>query len=555
MRHPRSDAWDRFSVESRLKTSGAYGRAFELPGSEALRALTIDPSGVRMTIYGADTVPTILCGADAAPAIGAPGRPPMSHGVLRGLVERAITCLNGMGIGRGDRVAMVLPNGPEMAAAFVAVTCAAIAAPLNPAYCADEFDFYLRDLKAKCLIVQRGVASVARLAAAALGIAIVELLPCGGPGDFVLCPEAIPTANPAGSGAARGEDIALLLHTSGTTSRPKIVPLRHANITASACHIRDTLALTSDDCCLNIMPLFHIHGLIAAVLASLSAGASDSCTPGFQAFRFFSWFDEVRPSWFTAVPTMHQALLVYAERSKDIISRGRLRLVRSSSASLPSPVMAALEAVFGVPVIESYGMTEAAHQMSSNPLPPRPRYAGSVGIAAGPELAIIDDHGDILPPGALGEVVIRGANVTSGYENNPEANAAAFINDWFRTGDQGLLDDAGYLRLTGRLKEIINRGGEKISPLEIEAVLLKHPAIAQVVIFGLPHSKLGEEVAAAIVLRAGVTLDEHGLRDFARARLAGFKVPRKVVFLREIPLGSTGKLQRSGLAKSLGLMK
>ena len=301
------------------------------------------------------------------------------------------------------------------------------------------------------------------------------------------------------------------------------------------------------------MPLFHIHGLIAATLSSLAAGASVSCTPGFNAFRFFGWFDEARPSWYTAVPTMHQAILALAGRHGDTIARGRLRFVRSSSSSLPPQVMEELEATFGVPVIEAYGMTEAAHQMASNPLPPRPHFAGSVGIAAGPEIAIMDDGGRLLAPGDLGEVVIRGRNVTDGYENNPDANAKAFADGWFRTGDQGVLDAEGYLRLTGRLKELINRGGEKISPLEVDVVLMDHPAVAQCVTFGVPHDKLGEDVAAAVVLRDGAAVTDHALRDFLGERLAPFKVPRRILFLDEIPKGATGKLQRIGLAEKLGL--
>jgi acyl-CoA synthetase (AMP-forming)/AMP-acid ligase II len=249
---------------------------------------------------------------------------------------------------------------------------------------------------------------------------------------------------------------------------------------------------------------------------------------------------------------MYQALLPFAGRNADILAAGRLRLLRSSSASLPGPVMTALEAAFGVPVIESYGMTEASHQMAANPLPPRPRYPGSVGIAAGPDIAIRGEAG-FLPPGELGEIVIRGPNVTAGYENNPDANAGAFVDGWFRTGDQGYLDPDGYLRLTGRLKEIINRGGEKISPLEVDGVLMEHDAVAQCVTFALPHDKLGEEVAAAVVLREGAACDEHALRGFAAERLAAFKVPKKIVFLSEIPKGATGKLQRIGLAARLGL--
>jgi acyl-CoA synthetase (AMP-forming)/AMP-acid ligase II len=277
------------------------------------------------------------------------------------------------------------------------------------------------------------------------------------------------------------------------------------------------------------------------------------CTPGFNAFKFFGWFEAVRPSWYTAVPTMHQAILQLAPRNAAVIKAGRLRFLRSSSASLPPQVMTALEASFHVPVIEAYGMTEAAHQMASNPLPPRPRYPGCVGVAAGPEVRTMDGQGNLLDAGELGEVVIRGRNVTAGYENNAKANAENFVNGWFRTGDQGIIDQQGYLRLTGRLKELINRGGEKVSPLEIDAVLMDHPAVAQCLAFALPHDKLGEEVAAAIVLREGVAATDHELREFAGLRLAAFKVPRKIVFLDEIPKGATGKLMRIGLAEKLGL--
>jgi len=505
-----------------------------------------------MTEYFADTIPQLLArGGKTAPAIGAPGRPWLSHGELREMAQRTVADLNAMGIGRGDRVAMVLPNGPEMAALFVTVACAATTAPLNPAYKAEEFDFYLADLNASALIVLQGMETPARGVAVAKGIPVIELFPGEKAGMFTLSGDHFGTL--ARPGPAEAEDVALILHTSGTTSRPKIVPLRHVNVTASAIHIGAALDLAPDDVCLNIMPLFHIHGLIAAVLASLAAGGAVSCTAGFNAFKFFAQFDEVRPSWYTAVPTMHQALLVPASRNTEIIGRGRLRLIRSSSASLPPQVMTALEKVFNVPVIESYGMTEAAHQMAANPLPPAPRYPGSVGIAAGPEVAVMADDGSLLPAGETGEVVIRGRNVTAGYENNPDANAKAFSAGWFRTGDEGYLDEAGYLRLTGRLKEIIIRGGEKISPLEVDNVLMDHPDIAQVLTFGIPHPKLGEEVGAAVVLRDGAAGDEHSIRDFAGTRLAAFKVPRRIVFLPEIPKGATGKLMRIGLAEKLGL--
>ena len=428
-------------------------------------------------------------------------------------MEQTGGALRNLGIQQNHAVAMVMPNGPEMAAAFVAVASWATAAPLNAAYRADEFDFYLGDLDAKALIIQGGPDSPARAVAAQRKIPVIELTAdeSGPAGSYTL---SAPFAD-AGAPRPDPDDVALVLHTSGTTSRPKIVPLRQRNLAASARNIAATLALTPQDRCLVIMPLFHIHGLIGALLSSLHAGASVHCPPGFNALKFFAWLDQAEATWYTAVPTMHQTILARADRNADVIARRKLRFIRSSSASLPPAVMKQLEETFGCPVIESYGMTEASHQMASNPLPPRPRKPGSVGIAAGPEVAIMDLDGKLLDRGEIGEIVIRGENVTAGYANNPKANAEAFTNGWFRTGDQGVLDAEGYLSLTGRLKEIINRGGEKIAPREVDDVLMDHPAVAQVVTFGLPHDKLGEEVAAAVVLREGQAASEQDLRSFA----------------------------------------
>ena len=498
------------------------------------------------------TVAELLAtGAADRPAIRAPERPPLSFGALRSLTERTIASLNGIGIGRGDRVAIVLPNGPEMAASFVAIACAATTAPLNPAYKAEEFEFYLLDLKAKALVVQQGMDTPARAVAQKLNVPVLELVPGTAAGDFTLAGGTAGTASRPG--AAGPDDVALVLHTSGTTARPKIVPLTHTNVTASAGNIARTLALGGSDACLNVMPLFHIHGLIAATLASLAGGGAVICTPGFNALRFFGLLDAERPTWYTAVPTMHQTILARSERNAEIIARAPLRFIRSSSASLPAQAMKDLSAVFGAPVIESYGMTEASHQMCSNPLPPGAQKPGIVGLPAGPEVAIMDDGGEILPRGEIGEVVIRGPNVTLGYEANPEANARAFTKGWFRTGDQGMFDADGYLMLTGRLKELIKRGGEQVSPLEVDGVLSEHPAVAQALTFGIPHPMLGEEVGAAIVLREGMAVTERELRDHAAQHLADFKVPRKVVFLDEIPKGATGKLMRIGLAEKLGI--
>ncbi|PRC94966.1 acyl--CoA ligase [Solimicrobium silvestre] len=495
----------------------------------------------------------LAIGASDAIAISAPGVTPLTYGQLRLTSAQTEQSLRSIGIGAQDRVALVLPNGPEMAVAFTCIAAHAAAAPLNPAYRADEFEFYLSDLNAKAILVEHGSQSPAIAIAQKLNLQILELHPSGhGAGSFTLTAQQ-PVMNTASADMPTSNDLALILHTSGTTSRPKIVPLTQANVCASACNVRDNLHLSASDCGLAIMPLFHIHGLIAGLLAPLAAGGQIFCTPGFNALRFFNWMNEAKPSWYTAVPTMHQTIVARAESNREIIQANPLRFIRSSSSSMPPQVIHALEQVFNAPLIESYGMTEAAHQMASNPLPPAKRIPGSVGIAAGPEIAIMDTDGNLLENGATGEIVIRGVNVTAGYENNPKANAEAYTNGWFRTGDQGVLDQDNYLSITGRLKEIINRGGEKISPREVDEILMDHPAVAQVVTFGMPHEKLGEEVAAAVVLREGQQVSEKELREFVAIRLSDYKVPRKILFLEEIPKGATGKLQRIGLAAKLGL--
>jgi len=495
-------------------------------------------------------------GAPDAIALSAPGGVPFSYRSLRKLALDTFATLNARGIGRNDRVAIVLDNGPEMAAAFLCVAAGATAAPLNPAYRADEYEFYLSDLKARLLVVGHEMSSPAVEVANQLGIPLVRLFPSPekGAGSFTLeFPEGFAMQRAEKSGVAAPEDTALVLHTSGTTSRPKIVPLSQRNVCASAHNVSRTVEFNAADRGLNIMPLFHIHGLIAGILAPLSAGGEVCCTTGFNALKFFSWMAEARPTWYTAVPTMHQTILSRAAKNLDIIKNCSLRFIRSSSSSLPPQVIRELEETFGVPLIEAYGMTEAAHQMTSNPLPPAERKPGTVGRAAGPEVSVIDGDGNPLLPGAVGEIAIQGENVMAGYENNPKANAEAYARSWFRTGDQGVMDAEGYVTITGRLKEIINRGGEKISPREVDEVLMDHPSVQQCVTFSVPHDKLGEDVAAAVVLREGAETSEKALREFAAIRLADFKVPRKILILAEIPKGATGKLQRIGLAQKLGL--
>ncbi|MHB8647755.1 MAG: acyl--CoA ligase [Thermomicrobiales bacterium] len=494
------------------------------------------------------TLLDLLAGADDHSALIAPEKPSLTYAQMRANVVALAAQLNGMGLGQGDRIAIAMGNGPEMVLAYCGATLCGTAAPLNPNYKQDEFAFYFDDTNAKALITLPGTLPTAH-AAATDGMTIIEALPQP---DGTLALKAVKNARPARPEMLAGpEDIAMILHTSGTTSRPKRVPIRHRNLAASAHNIAGTYALSDADRSLCVMPLFHIHALVASMLATFASGGTVICPPGFNALEFWKIVDAFKPTWYSAVPTMHQTLLARADRNREIIEANRFRFIRSGSSSLAPIVMERMEEAFGAPVLENYGMTEATHQMTSNPLPPKPHKAGTVGYGFGVDVGIMDDDGNLLPQGGLGEVVVKGPNVIDGYENNPEANATAFVRGWFRTGDQGQFDADGYLTLTGRLKELINRGGEKISPLEIDDMLLRHAAVAEAVAFAVPHPTLGEEVHAAVVLKGDAT--ERELRTYCAERLAEYKVPRRFHMLDAIPRGATGKLQRINMAKLLDL--
>lgn len=517
--------------------------------STPARSTTLnDPPALTLT----DLLERRVASRPEATALAAPGRPPATYGELAATVAAIAARLKGAGVGRTDRVAVVMPNGPDMAAAFLGVSVAAICAPLNPAYRQPEFDFFLDDLGARALILSEGVDSPARAAALSRGIPILEIAPePGAPaGRFRFSGPAQGEAR--GGVSARPEDPALVLYTSGMTSRPKAVLLSQRELCTSAHNIAVALEIRPEDRCINVMPLFHAHGLIIATLSSLMAGASVVSTPGLLIPEFFDWVRTFRPTWYTAAPTIHQAILENAGSNRAALQDRPLRFIRSSAAFLPPSVKTGLEQEFKCPVIEAYGMTECT-QITSNPLPPGRRRAGSVGVPAGPSVAIMNESGEKLPAGEAGEIVIQGPPVMQGYDRNPAANEASFSRGWFRTGDQGVLSEDGFLSLTGRLKEIINCGGEKLSPFEVDEALMGHPAVAQAVAFAVPHPTLGEDVAAAVVLRPGASASEADLRQFAARRLAEYKVPRQILILGEIPKGPTGKLRRIGLAQALGL--
>ncbi len=455
-------------------------------------------------------------------------------------MEAVAEALAAAGVGRGDRVGMALPNGLPAIVCFLAASMAGTAAPLNPGYKEDEFRFYLEDTGARVFLLPPTGAEDARRAAGSVPVLAVEMDATG----------TVSLSGTTGKGPIEPpavDDIALILHTSGSTGRPKRVPLSHANLSISAGNVARSYALTADDVSLCVMPLFHVHGLVASTLATLSSGGTVVVPGKFSPLSFWRIARDHAVTWYSAVPTLHQLLLARVEPgAARPAGAEKLRFIRSCSASLPPQVMHDLEAAFGAPVLEAYGMTEAAHQMASNPLPPGARLPGSVGRGTDVGVSIMDAEGRHLPADERGEVVIQGPNVTRGYENNPEANAASFTDGWFRTGDQGFLDANGYLTLVGRLKEMINRGGEKISPREIDEVLLTHPVVAEAVAFGVPHAMWGEEVAATVVLREPVP--EADLIAYCKERLAEFKRPKQIYITDAIPRTATGKIQRRVVA-------
>jgi acyl-CoA synthetase (AMP-forming)/AMP-acid ligase II len=491
---------------------------------------------------------------------GHPGRSPavivpeenivITYDGLRAQVEALAESLVSAGVGSGDRVGIALPNGLPAIVSFLAASMAGTAAPLNQAYREDEFRYYLEDTSARVLLLPPDGAEAARKAAGdAVRILTVET-------------DAQGTVRLIGGNGNRGgplappsiDDTALILHTSGSTGRPKRVPLTHANLSISAANVAQTYALCADDVSLCVMPLFHVHGLVASVLATFGTGGTVLVPAKFSPLSFWRVAHDHRATWYSAVPTLHQLLLARATPgAPKPAGAERLRFIRSCSAALAPQVMSDLEAAFSAPVLEAYGMTEAAHQMASNPLPPAERKPGCVGLGTGVDISIMDERGRHLTPGERGEVVIKGPNVTCGYENNPEANASSFSEGWFRTGDQGFLDASGYLTLTGRLKELINRGGEKISPREVDEVLLAHPKIAEAVCFGTPHPTWGEEVAAVVVAREPVT--EAELQAYCKERLADFKRPKQIFITESIPRTATGKIQRRVVAQAFSTPK
>jgi oxalate---CoA ligase len=487
-------------------------------------------------------------GEPARPAFVVPdGGQVLTYAQVAAVIEALARRLAGAGVRRGDRVALTLPNGPDFVLLLLAITAlGAAAAPLNPAYTLAEFDFFLTDIAPRMFLIPASRPAAAADAAAGTQTPLLTVGPAADGGPPELLDAAGAACRPRRSfEGGDPEDVAVVLHTSGTTSRPKQVPLRQRNLMASVRTIAAHYRLGPADVSFCVMPLFHIHGLVASAFAALSTGGTVIAPRRLSAHRFWPQAREHGATWLSAGPTLHQMIL---DRADEAGPPAALRFVRSCSSALSPALLERAEASYRVPMLEAYGMTEASHQMTSNPLPPAARVPGSVGLPTGTDIGVIDADGALLPEGGPGEVVIRGPGVMTGYANNPAANAEAFTRGWFRTGDRGVLQ-GGYLTLHGRIKEMIIRGGENIAPAEIEQVLVSHPAVRDAVCFGIEDDKYGELVAAAVTLDRDAEPRE--LIDHCRERLAAFKVPARIDVVAEIPRTSTGKLQRRRVAEAV----
>ena len=515
--------------------AAAHGAVGPTAAAEALPPVASDLTSTVLSL--------LESGRATVPALVVPDGPELSYRSLRQHVARVADTLASLGVARGDRVAIVLGNGPEAVVAILGAASAAAAAPLNPACTEDELRYYIEDVAARALIVPRGGGEAARRAWRAGGPLIEIAIEAGGK----LSLETSPPIGKRRTATSPGpDDVALVLHSSGTTGRPKRAALRHRNLASSARNTQATYGLSSLDTALCVMPLFHIHGLVGCTLSTFASAGTVVMPVRFNPVGFRRILGAQKPTWYTAVPTIHQLILA---RQRGAHAGSSLRFIRSASSKLHEATLLGLEEAYGVPCLEAYGMTEASHQIASNPLPPASRVSGSVGRGVGVRIGVMDTQGQLLTVGASGEVVIQGPNVIDGYDDNPEADARSFTNGWFRTGDQGFLDSAGYLTLVGRLKEMINRAGEKIAPHEIDEALLKHPAVAEAVSFGVAHDTWGEVVEAAVVLRGEAS--EAQLLRHCREHLADFKIPTRLYLVESIPKGSTGKIQRTRMPNLL----
>lgn len=488
------------------------------------------------------------------PAVFSPDAAAISYSALFETAKAVTASFRAIGIEYRNRVAVVLPNGPELAAVLISVAAGAVCVPLNIKLSDDDWHRHLQELKVDALLTVHGVAPAAVQAASELHLEVIEAQSLDQIQIGALDSTGTIPSDPLDK-MAKLDDDAFVLPTSGTTAWPKSVPLTHTNICHSMRNTGVSLELSGKDILLCPLPLHHAHGLISGLMATIGAGAGIVVMRSFVAVDFFDLMRRYEPTWYTAVPAIHQAIVSVAPEYECVIREHSLRLIRSASATLPKTVLTRLSDFFDVPILETYGMTEAASQIASNPLPPGVRKTGSVGIATGQDVIVLDDNGTPLPTGQAGEIALRGPNQSRGYDEVVPVRSSPWKDGWFRTGDLGFIDEDGYVFIRGRVKEVINRGGENIVPMKVEEALLAHEFLQEAVVFSVPHERLGEDVGAAVVLRPGSSLSVRDLRLFTlqNGSLRHSEVPKTLIFVDSIPKSQTGKVQRNNMAMQLGL--
>lgn len=481
-----------------------------------------------------------------APAILCDGSPPLTYGALLAQAACIRDTLTGWGFAPGDCFVSVLPEGPESAVCLLGGAGPFVIAPFTPGADAAVLARMLADVSARAVIAAPGAADAARQAAERTGVPLIlaSVAPGAEAGRFTLELAAGTPGPPAGGGAP--VEAAIILASAGTTARPKLIPLTRAHFQWRGRAMQGALALAPEDVCLNIMDLHHAGGLICLISSAYSGGATvcvreQSVTAYLEALKGFA------ATYIAASPATLRALQDLVERTQADLGGVALRFIRSAAGPLAADLEQSLERVFGAPVVNVYAGTELG-LIAAAPLD-AVRGGGPAPLRAEAGVAIQDETGRILPPGETGEVVMRGPNVIAGYIDNPEANAAAFRDGWYRTGDLGSLDEARTLTLSGRISEVINRGGQKISPGEIDDALQAHPAVADALAFPIPHPSLGEMAGAAVVLHDGAAATERDLLDHLFAGMEAYKVPRRIVFVDDIPRGPGGKMNRQEMAR------
>jgi acyl-CoA synthetase (AMP-forming)/AMP-acid ligase II/thioesterase domain-containing protein/acyl carrier protein len=489
-----------------------------------------------------------------APALVAEDKEPLRYARLIAMGDEFREALNTCGFGRGDRIGIVLDGGSDMAAAIVCVWGCATVVPLNPDLTEDEFSRAYRQLRVDAILTDRPVGTAAVRAASRSGLPVLTMTSRndGVAGSIELKVQSMRSL--AKGGPSTGDDIATVLITSGTTSRSKVVPMRHSKLLWNHAWYAGGLELEPTDRCLSLMPMFHGHGINPGLGLNLYSGGSVIHLQPFGIATFERYIRTLEPTWYTGAYTFQHQINAHADMLREAVAASRLRFARSGSGALHARVAIELEKSFGIPVIQALSSSETG-LMAINPQPPRVHKPGSVGLPVDPRTRVVDEAGNALPVGEVGELVLDIACVFDGYENDPKANAEAFRDGCYHTGDLGYFDEDGYLFLVGRKKELINRGGEKIAPFEVEQELHAIPGVESAAVFPIHHPTLGAEVGAVIETRGGTTLSEVEVATALRETLAEFKVPRRFAFVDEIPKGPTGRVVRRDLAAALGFDK